>query len=227
MSALRFFAAGVCSAAFFITGANASIIESNTLPVGTTVDLSGLATNSPLDADVFAADGISSITASGRPSGNSELYDAGGVFDAGRALFVVENTGDVIALDPGARVDFGSPIFTIQFTNAITAFGLRFADTSNGFATPRLEFFNGGDSVGIVDIDSPYNASNEFGFFRALGFTSVVVDVDTQPGFQDGVGITALTLGSATVVPIPGAGVLMAGALGGAALMRRKANKRA
>lgn len=226
MTKVRGFFTGLVALGFFATNAQAAIVESSSLPVGTTIDLSGFATNSTIAATALQSQGIDSITASNRGTSFTELYDTTASFNAGRALFTRDGTGEIIVLNPGDTVDFGSPIFTIDFTNRITEFGLRFADTSSDFATPRLEFFDGSTSVGVVGIGGTYDARNEFGFARALGFTRVVVDVDTNSGFQDGVGIASLTIGSAAVVPVPGAGILMAGALGGAALLRRRAQKK-
>ncbi|MEO0762162.1 MAG: hypothetical protein AAFZ09_10175, partial [Pseudomonadota bacterium] len=90
----------------------AAVVQTNTLPAGTLVDLSGFSTNTPIafDDPAFQAAGIASITVTDDPSTNNEFYD-GGAFGAGRALFNTE-AGELIALDQGTTPDFGSPTFT-------------------------------------------------------------------------------------------------------------------
>jgi hypothetical protein len=188
--------------------ASAAVIQSNALPSGTTVDLTNLTTGVSLSGSdpIFGAAGIASISVTDDPSTNDEFYD-GGSFGAGRALFNTED-GDLIALDEGASVDFGSPTFTIDFTDTVDAFGLRFADTSSSFATPQLEFFRDGSSIDSILINDSFDASTEFGFSATAGFDGVAIDVDTVgSGFGfDGVGITSLTVGNpvnSTPIPVP------------------------
>ncbi|NJN20194.1 MAG: PEP-CTERM sorting domain-containing protein [Leptolyngbya sp. RL_3_1] len=216
--------------------AAAQVTQTNTLPAGTRVDLSGLPTNTPISPTdpVFLDAFISLITVSNDPSTNNEFYDSG-VFGAGRTLFGTE-AGELIALDEGATVDYGSPTFTIDFADTVFEFGLRFADTSNRFATPQIEFFRDATLLDSILIDGTYDASTEFGFSAALGFDRVVIDVDTVgTGFGfDGVGITDLTTVTApkvttptvtpTVVPEPASSTLLLGAASlGLVLRRRRA----
>ncbi|MEO1773427.1 MAG: hypothetical protein AAFS07_00605 [Pseudomonadota bacterium] len=180
------------------TPAAADVIRSTVLPAGTRVDLSSLATGVPLaeDEKVFAAAGIISITVTDDPSDNDEFYD-GGVYGAGRALYNTEE-GELIALDQGARVDFGSPTFTIRFFDLTDAFGLRIADTSQSFATPEIRFFRRDELIDTILIDEAYDATTQFGFRSSKGFDRVEIVSDTDgTGFgMDGVGITDLTVGN-------------------------------
>ena len=181
----------------------AQVTRSSLLPVGPTLDLASLPLATPVDPNdsAFTSIGISSITASNRPSSNSEFYDAG-IFDAGPALFGNE-AGELLVLEQGAAIDFGSPVFTIDFIDPASSFGFRFADTSDGFATPKVDFFNGGGLVSSFTITESFDANSEFGFSSATGFDRVVIDVDTVgTGFGfDGVGITDLTVISSVPEP--------------------------
>jgi hypothetical protein len=205
------------------TSINAAVTSSNTLPAGNTVDLSGFATNTPiaLDDPAFTAAGIASITVTDDPSTNNEFYNSG-IFGAGRALFNNEE-GELIALDEGPSIDFGSPTFTIDFIQPVIEFGLRIADTSQDFATPEFQLFRDGNLIDSFLITEDYDASTAFGFSAVTGFDRVVVDVDTVgSGFGfDGAGITDLT----TVVPVPAALPLMASGVAALALARRRARR--
>lgn len=187
---------------------HAAIITTS-LPVnGSTVDLSGLNTNVPISStdSIFTSVGIASFNVDSRPSGNNELYDSG-ILAGGRALFNTE-LGELIALDKGDIIDFGSPTFTIDFIDDVTAFGFRLVDTSSSFVVPIVQLFRDGVLVDTFEILTSYDASTEFGFADALGFDRVVVStVDS-----DGYGITDITVGSvATTTPVssPSIGFLL------------------
>ncbi|MEM0936032.1 MAG: hypothetical protein AAF865_02620 [Pseudomonadota bacterium] len=201
--------------------AASAVTQTRSLPSGTMVDLSGFTAGQAIAADdpAFRAAGIASIIVSKTPSTNDEYYD-GGEYGAGRALFGTES-GDLIVLEEGPSPDFGSPTFTIDFVAPVQSFGLRIADTSEGFATPMIDFFSRGALVGSFVIEGPYNARTEFGFITVESFDRVVINVDTVgTGFGfDGAGITDLTIGRATVpaepIPVPGSlPLLLAGWLG-------------
>lgn len=218
---------GLAIAASLVGGAaSASVVNNGVLPAGTMVDLSGFTTGVPIAANdpAFLAAGIASITVTGTPSTNNEYYNPGATYGAGRALFNTES-GDLIALDEGTTFDFGAPTFTIDFLAPVQAFGFRFADTANGFATPQVDFFSGGSLLSSILISGAYNAATEFGFTTPDSFDRVMINVDTVgTGFGfDGAGISDLTVGPATtVVPLPAGGVLLVGALGLLAATRRR-----
>ena len=208
------------------TPISAAVTSSDTLPAGNTVDLRGFATNTPIESDdpAFRAAGIASITATNEPSANDEEYNTQFRFSApGRALF--SKNGKLIALDKGADIDFGSPTFTIDFTTEMIEFGLRFVDTSDNYATPKIDFFRDGVQFDSVSISDEFDARSAFGFSDMTGFDRVEIDVDIdrsdvlQP--SDGVGITDLT----TVVPVPAALPLMASGVAALALARRRARR--
>ncbi|MFK7870294.1 MAG: VPLPA-CTERM sorting domain-containing protein [Roseobacter sp.] len=200
----------LCAAVLIGIGSGASAVTlTNALPTGTTVDLSSLSTNTALSSSesVFTSAGISSITVNTRASSNSERYDAGSTFGAGRALFNLEN-GDLIALDEGATgTDFGSPTFTIDFASLVSSFGLRIADTSSSFVTPVFTFEKNGSQIDQITFTDPYTAATEFGFADAGGFDRILIST----GDSDGYGISSLVVGSAvvtnpndpSVVPLP------------------------
>ncbi|MGB0767464.1 MAG: PEP-CTERM sorting domain-containing protein [Phycisphaeraceae bacterium] len=201
-----------------IQAVDAEIVQSDALPQGVTVDLSVLPTNSPLAADdaAFRAAGIQSIRVDNRPSTNSEYYD-GGIFGAGRALFGTES-GELIALDQGFTPDYGSPTFTIDFSQRVDAFGMRIADTSQFYATPQIDFFRDEQLIESIVLSESYDARTAFGFSSAIGFDRVVINTDIDgSGFGfDGVGITDLT----TSVPEPASLSMLA--MGSLLLRRRR-----
>ncbi|MEM9880781.1 MAG: hypothetical protein AAF862_16055, partial [Pseudomonadota bacterium] len=210
------------------------------LPTGigvNTVNFSNLDTPATIGSSdsIFTDVGISSIMVTQQAVSGNEFYNPGSRFGAGRALFALED-GSLQVLDEGQVADFGAPIFTINLVGTANVFGLRFADTDEAFATPSITFFNGNQQIGdTIVIDNQFNAPNvvngeydaqtQFGFSLMQSFTRVVINTDTTP--SDGVGITDITLGTLAPIPVPPAGILMAGALGGAALLRRRAAKRA
>ncbi|MEM6746864.1 MAG: hypothetical protein AAF608_05540 [Pseudomonadota bacterium] len=178
------------------------------------------------DASVFTDAGISSITASQRPSDNNERYNSGGTFGAGRALFA-DDDGNLLVLDEGAVFDFAAPTFTINFESDIEEFSFRIADTSNGFATPRVTFLKDGETLASVLIDGAYNAQNTFAFVLDMAFDAIEINVDTVASF-DGAGISELRVGAAVdpnPIPVPGALPLMAAGLAG--LWRVRKNRTA
>ena len=207
----------------------ATVARVNTITGGATVDLSGIASGtviSPTDA-IFSNAGISSLTTDNRASTNNEFYDSG-QFGAGRAIFNTED-GDLLVLDEGASVDYGSPTFIITLQNDVTEFGFRLADTSSSFATPEVTFFNGNTQVASVLITESYNANTFFGFSLDMIFNQVIINTDTVgSGFGfDGVGITDLTVGAASdlaPVPLPGAALFMATGLVGFFARRSRRN---
>lgn len=209
------------------TGSHAATL-SNSFPVGTTVELSGLLSStsgminaiSPSDS-AFTSAGISSIAVDGRASGNSEFYNPGSTFGAGPALFNTE-AGELILLQEGTSgIDFGSPEITITFSSLVDGFGFRLADTSDGFVEPKIEAFRGSTKIFDGLFSGSYTAATAFGLTDVLGFDKIVISTSDT----DGYGITDLTVGSsvsATAVPLPAAGWMLLAGLGGLAAFRRR-----
>ncbi|MEM6682192.1 MAG: hypothetical protein AAF607_08115 [Pseudomonadota bacterium] len=230
-------AAGLSAFLAMTSAAHATVVISPTLPAGITLDFTNIprttSSGTVVDLNGNAAfqtalnnAGISSITATANTVDFDSRYDEDTEFDAGPALFGLNN-GALIALDAdettSAAPAFAAPTFQIDFIGLVSEFGLRFADTSRSFATPSLSFFRNGVELDTVTITQTYTAETNFGF-SLMGEDFDRVDVNT--GTSDGVGIAALTV-VPSAIPVPSAGILIAGALGGAALLRRRAAKRA
>lgn len=224
----------ICLSGFFTFGAMAATITPvSSISGGAVVDLSGLATNTPLSTteQAFQDAGLASLSVSSTPTSFSELYNSSTAFNAGRALFATDN-GALIALDPGAGVDFAKPTFTFAFTSAIKEFGFRLADTSSSFSEPRISFLLGGNQVAQLDIPDIFNAQTFFGYSLDMPFDVVVLDTDIVSGNGvsgfDGIGVTQITRGAfmsvpspLPAVPLPAAGVLLLTGLGALLLRKR------
>ena len=222
-----FFIARVAVAASFTLAAGAASGASlvGSFDDAVTLDLTTFASGDPIASSdaAFTALGIRSVTAEGFVSDFSPEFYNGGGFNAGPAIFAVGDPATLVVLEAGASVDFLTPTFTIDFFGDVTRFGLRFADTSSGFADPLLEFFNDGSLVDSFESFGNFDASNLFLLEASTGFDRVVVTADQSASF-DGVGITDLTVerGEINVVPLPATVWLLLGGLGAMAILRRK-----
>ncbi|MEM6745420.1 MAG: hypothetical protein AAF676_17050, partial [Pseudomonadota bacterium] len=90
---------------------------------GSQADLTGFTELAPIPAgdSAFTDVGIASITAAGAAGG--EFYNPGPTFGAGRALFN-QPDGSLVVIDEGTSDSFGAGIFTIDFVERTTEFGL-------------------------------------------------------------------------------------------------------
>ena len=216
-----------------VVDCSATTFQATALSGGTAVDLSGFTASTagsinpinPADA-AFVAAGIASIGVDGRASGNNEFYNPGTTFGAGDALFNTED-GELILVEEGTTLDFGSPTFTIDFVGLVDGFGFRIADTSNGFITPIvIEAFRGASSVFTTSFAGAYNAATRFSLTDVLGFDRVIISTDGRD--SDGYGITELLVGNSVTgvgpspVPLPASLWLLIAALGGIFGLRRR-----
>ncbi|MEO0938385.1 MAG: VPLPA-CTERM sorting domain-containing protein [Pseudomonadota bacterium] len=211
------------------SAAGAATLQTVGLSGGTAVDFSGLTASTPgsitpinTSDSAFTNAGIASITVDDRPSSNNEFYNPGSTFGAGDALFNTED-GELILVEEGTTLDFGSPTFTIAFAGLVDGFGFRIADTSSSFINPLVvQVFAGGTELLNEAFTGLYDASTEFSITDSLGFDRVVIGPDGIDA--DGYGISSLTVGSSvTIDPIPlpaGAWLLLTG-LGALGLGRR------
>ncbi|NBZ89872.1 PEP-CTERM sorting domain-containing protein [Stagnihabitans tardus] len=138
----------------------------------------------------------------------------------GSGFNVIANPGlNAVGMN-GTNLQFGlldGETLTITFDTAITAFGAIFAAVNND-NTQRSTFSGGGTTDWLPT--TPGAFSSFFGIVSDTAFTSITI---TGLAPSEGFGIDDLRFASATPVPVPASGLLLAGvALAGGWMARRR-----